>query len=827
MVRLWLRRVWRGLDPRRSLAAQLTAAIFMVGIVAAVVSVLIGARSIAGYLHERVGEEIAEDAWSLAVDLDMGMFERYRDVHALAALPVFADGSVASGVKRDLLEDLQDGYPLYAWIGLADTGGRVVASTGGLLEGQSVAERPWFEGGLGGTFVGDVHEAVLLEAKLSSPDSGERPLRFVDVAAAVYGPSGEVVGVLGAHLYWEWAEQLRATVLRGADDGNRAAFILDSNGDVLLGSEGDMQLAGAARVDSGDSGFFMARNGGIDHLVGVAATQGYLGYPGLGWRVVIQERAEAALAPIRAQQRAIFWAAVLGVLVFALVAGGVLRYLLRPVVAITRAAYGARRSSRDARIPVYAGKDEIARLSRALHHFVEDLTARNEELARSNEELLAANVKIQHDALHHGLTGLPNRALLLDRIARSLRRRSRNRGYDFAMAHLDVDRFKSVNQAFGRQVGDEVLVEVARRLQAAVEPLDTVAHIAADEFAVLFDNVGSAETQSRLRAIQEALGRPFDLPGVQARITLSVGLVPAALEHASAEGVLRDGDLAVQVAKATGRGSIHVADETLRKARSATFDVENGLRRALAHEQLEVHYQPIVELAVERTVGFEALVRWRDPQAGLIAPGEFIPVAEESGLIIELDRWVLREACRQLRHLEDLGEIPGGLTLNVNLSPQQFTQEDLAHVVEGILIETGFPPERLKLEITEGLVMERSELSRQLTDDLVALGVRLAIDDFGMGYSSLSYLQRFPASTIKIDRFFINTVHEAPETQALVGTIVSLAANLGMDVVAEGIETREQARALQKLGCDRGQGYFFGRPLQRAQLSEQLAFARE
>jgi diguanylate cyclase (GGDEF)-like protein/PAS domain S-box-containing protein len=444
-----------------------------------------------------------------------------------------------------------------------------------------------------------------------------------------------------------------------------------------------------------------------------------------------------------------------------------------------------------------------------------DVTARK----RTEEQLV-------YQALHDALTGLPNRALLMDRLGLALRRGHRRSATRVVVFFLDLDHFKVVNDGLGHTAGDELLVGVARRLVASVREQDTVARLGGDEFVVLLEEVhGAGEATLVVERVLEGLLHPFEVAGQEVFTSASIGITLSGA-HARPEDLLRDADTAMYRAKAGGRGRYEIFDPEMQAQAAARLRMEGELRRALEREEFRVAYQPIVSLETGVPIGFEALVRWEHPERGRILPGEFISLAEETGLIVPLGSWVLREACRQLRAWQT--ELPGwsGLLMSVNLSPRQFARADLVRQVDEVLRELSLPPGTLQLELTESLLMEDAEAAVAVLAALESRGVRLAIDDFGTGYSSLSYLQRFPISTLKIDRSFVAGMEAGSSQSKLVRTMVGLARSLGMGVVAEGVETEEQLRVLKRLGCERGQGFLFSHALSSDEVVPLLARER-
>ncbi len=421
-----------------------------------------------------------------------------------------------------------------------------------------------------------------------------------------------------------------------------------------------------------------------------------------------------------------------------------------------------------------------------------------------------AEDELAHQALHDTLTGLPNRALFLDRLQQALHR-ARRGASGVAVLFVDLDRFKLINDSFGHAAGDRVLCDVAARLRHELRPADTIARFGGDELTVLCEDVGGEPSArgiaKRIAAIFE---QPFVVEDSEAFLQASVGIALAGPEDRP-EDLLRDADAAMYRAKDAGRGRVEVFDEAMRADARDRVATEAALRRAIERDELRLHLQPVVELASGRIQGFEGLVRWEHPQRGLVPPGAFIPLAEETGLIVPIGRWMLREVCRTLRrwHVE-LGR--DWVQCSVNLSVRDLQQPDLVDAVRDVIEETGVPAHRLVLEITESAVMESAAGTVDTLHRLKALGVRLALDDFGTGYSSLARLHQFPLTVMKIDRSFTAALGEDHHGASIAEAIVSLGHALGLGVVAEGIEDEVQLRAIQRLGCAYGQGYHFARP---------------
>jgi diguanylate cyclase (GGDEF)-like protein/PAS domain S-box-containing protein len=425
-----------------------------------------------------------------------------------------------------------------------------------------------------------------------------------------------------------------------------------------------------------------------------------------------------------------------------------------------------------------------------------------------------AEQQLHHDAFHDALTGLPNRALFMDHLKLAIGRSKRSGKQLFAVLYLDLDRFKIINDSLGHTIGDQLLVGIADRLKNNLRPGDTVARLGGDEFTILVEDIADEKESVQVaERIQNELSVPFMLNGREVFTTVSMGIAPGSTGYERAEDILRDADTAMYRAKSLGKARYEIFDKAMHARAINLLQMETDMRRALERNEFLIHYQPIVALEDFRLRGFEALVRWQHPERGFISPMDFIPVAEETGMIIPLGEWVLREACQQMQRWQKIFPVDPPLFISVNLSSKQFSQNDLINAVANILRETGVAAHTVKLEITESVVMENIETATEMLQQLRDLGVQLSIDDFGTGYSSLSYLHRFPIDTLKIDRSFVTRMTENSENMEIVRTIVVLAQNLGMDVVAEGVETNEQLVLLQKLHCENGQGYFFSKPV--------------
>ncbi len=430
---------------------------------------------------------------------------------------------------------------------------------------------------------------------------------------------------------------------------------------------------------------------------------------------------------------------------------------------------------------------------------------------------------LKHDALYDGLTGLPNRAMFMEWLKAATEKAQPGGDYAFALLVLNLDRFQFVNDSLGHVVGDELIIALAHRLKGRLRPGDLLARLGGDEFALLMEDVKVPADAERIAdRIHEDLEKPFELCGHEVFASTSIGIALSTVECGSPEVMLRDAATALHRAKTKGRSRNEVFHASMHTHAVELLKLEGDLRRALERREFRIHFQPIVSLETWKIAGFEALLRWQHPERGLVLPEEFIPLAEDTGLIIPIAKWVLLEACRQTSDWQAAYPSNPPVSVSVNLSSKNLAQPDLIGEVDKALVQSGLSGASLGLEITESALIENSQQAVSLLASLRALNIRLHIDDFGTGYSSLSYLQQFPIDSLKIDRSFIARLPEDGQNAEIVRTIMSLAQNLGLSVIAEGVETREQAESLRELNCELAQGFFFHRPLDSNQVSSLL-----
>lgn len=1182
-------------------------------------------------IQEDIGRELTQIAHQMSSELDHNMFERYREIQIIAGLQPFSGAQTTNSEKRSLLNTLQSSYPSYSWIGFADQSGIVQASTQGLLQGQSVAERAWFVQAQSKPYVGDVHEAVLLAKLLPNPDG--QVLRFVDVAAPVYDSQSEFQGVLGAHLSWNWAKEVRTGLLNASSAANKEILIVDNAGTVLLGPDAwqgetlNLKSLRLARVQQ--QGYVIEDwPDGQTYLVGFVKSRGYRSYPGLGWTILVHEPTATALMPAQA----LYWQILVGGVVlgigFAVIGWVAARLITRPLLQIAKAADQIRAGDREVYFPNVRGEDEIARLSRAMTQLIANLFDREQAICSANTELkmqlgareqieqslrrseeqllqivdgiedalllrevgsgkiiysnigftklhyqsnatprdqnewlrsvhpedvewvahkvkaeirgeaffneeyrildadgsirwiwdrsfpildetgriyryavierditalkrsteilktlmegtaaatgtaffqelvrhlatalsadhvyiseqlgnelhtlafwsqgrlqpdvvyssentpcrlilengvyscpaqvtqefpgnpylielqaqgyvgvalvnaagnalgtlcmvsekplgdrtdyvtilkifahraaaelerqrseaalqdsetrfrlLAENVKdlvclhdlsgkllylspscqslldyeidelmgcnpyryfhpddrllmrselkhivqngssnpmtfrfrkkngdyvwletllkviyntegeaiylqtgsrditekvwvqqqLEHDATHDSLTGLASRSLLLERLDLALARAQRSDKFQFAVLLIDLDRFKVINDSLGHLAGDILLQAIANKLKDITRGIDLVARLGSDEFVLLLEDINGLTAAVRFsERILEDFREVIRIDGHDVVVGASIGLVLGRPDYANSLDILRDADIAMHSAKHKGKSRCAIFNPAMHQQALQRLELENALRRALQQQEFTLHYQPIIALSTGELAGFEALVRWQHPDNGTVSPADFIPIAEDTGLIVPLGAWVLKEACRQMAHWQTEFTQAAGLKISVNLSVEQLKDPNLVTQIEQILDETGLPGHSLALEITESMVMEDLKIINQKLKNLNDLSIQISIDDFGTGFSSLSYLHQLSVNNLKIDRSFVSNLFESRRNLNVARIIIQLSKQLGLEAIAEGIETEEQLQKLKSFGCKMGQGYLFNAPL--------------
>ena len=456
------------------------------------------------------------------------------------------------------------------------------------------------------------------------------------------------------------------------------------------------------------------------------------------------------------------------------------------------------------------------------------LRAINQQLQAEIEERELAQSQLVHDALHDSLTGLPNRTLLMERIHQALKRRRSDSEAFIAILFIDLDRFKSINDSLGHAVGDELLIQITHRLQSCVREGDTVSRLGGDEFIILLDGLCCTHDAVIIaERILEKFDLAFNLGAHTVFSGASIGIATTDNKHAEGSALIRDADIAMYQAKNSGKARYVIFNRMMYTQRVESLELEQDLRLAVEREELLLYYQPIVELKTCKLKGLEALVRWHHPVRGMISPNHFIPLAEDTGLIIPIGKQILDIACQQLRQLKREFPKAQGVKVSINLACKQLKDDDFVAAIDQALLQANLPGDSLRLEITETTLMDSSEAMVEILRQLRQRGIEISLDDFGTGYSSLSYLPRLPLDTLKIDQSFVRAMNHETEDLEIVRTIIALAHNLKMNVIAEGIELASHVQKLTTLGCDLGQGYFFSKPMHFDDLRTLFADVRE
>jgi diguanylate cyclase (GGDEF)-like protein/PAS domain S-box-containing protein len=938
------------LHPGRSIRARLALAVVVAGMLFAVIQGYVGGMLSRSQADAEQGAALAGLARQMAQGLDRGMFERFREIQLLAGTEELRNPTLALEEKRALLEKLKSNVPYYAWVGIADAHGNILAATGRLLEGRSVSTRPWFAEGGKAPHAGEVREDEQLARLLPRPEAAA--LRLVDISAPIKDDEGTVLGVLCGYLSWEWADELRRTQLDAfhAAPGSVEVLVLDAAGRTLLGTptvaDGtEITTQGAKAAAAHLSGYLGETwPDRIRYLTGYAQSNGYLGYSGRGWLVLARQPAAQVFAAAERTRYVLFLVGLACSALCGLLVWSVAGRMVRPLEAIADAADAIRGGDVNTQMPVYHGVDEGGRLAESLYKLVQTLINQKTGLQHLNEELQqdierrerieegmrlsasvfansgegilvtdpeqkiltvnqafcditgyridevigqtprilhsgkqgpnfyrnmwntlqlkgrwegevwnrrkdcsvfpewltisavrnekgvlthyvaiftditerkAAEERILHLAQHDTLTGLPNRMLFLDRLEQALHQAHRANS-QVALLFMDLDRFKNINDSLGHHVGDQLLIEVSKLLGDCVSEGDTIARLGGDEFVIILPQIAKAQDAAHVALrIIGALARTFEIASYQLSVTASLGVAVYPEDGDDAMTLMKNADTAMYHAKNSGRNNYQFFTARMNLDIQERLLLENALRHALEKDQLFLYYQPQIELATGKVVGVEALVRWKHPELGMVAPQRFIPVAEDTGLIVPIGEWVLQTACRQLQQWQQSGY---QLRMSVNLSAAQFQQSHLAETVARVLRENGIEPCHLELEITESMIMGSMEKAIAILHELREMGLRVAIDDFGTGYSSLSYLKRFAIDRLKIDQSFVRDISTDPDDAAIVSAIVVMAHQLKLGVVAEGVESWEQLQFLHALHCDEIQGFYYSRPLPADQL---------
>ena len=765
------------LSPFRSVRARFSVAMGVLGLFFGLILTGIIEWRIERDLRASAHDTLQSIASGIAHRLNEDLANRHREVVLMADLLKLEFPS--SDSTAQILNGLKRRQPVYAWIGLADTGGVVKAATDGLLIGKNVATRPWFGAALQGGFVGDPHEAKLLAAHMKPGVDGELP-RFLDVAVPLLDRDGRVAGVLGAHLYWDWVHSVVLAATSRLDRlGPLEILIADENGQWLLTPHRVLapDLSGL-QVVSAQGRHVMARE-----LVPPVA-----GTIGLGWTVVVMEDVEYAYAPIRESRAFMLLFATTLAATFAAVTWVVGGKVAQPIVQLARA-------TRD--------QDSFA-----------DYADEGDQGTGTDETRMLGQF-MNRLAHYDSLTGLANRQEVTGRIAQAMKHTA-STGSQAALLLLNIDNFGVFNNVKGYEAGDQMLIAIARRLRGLLREGTALSRINGDEFVIVLEDLGreAQAAVSQAEALAHKLLRSFDAPfvleagsyGAQA----SAGIYMVTSEPRRVSDALLFAELAMREAKRRGKNQIAVFTDGMQAQLAEQVRLQEDLAAGIPG-QLLVLYQPQVDRD-GKIEGAEPLVRWRHPQKGLVSPARFIPLAEETGLIIPMGRWVMETACRQIKEWQ-AHPGRGHLVLAVNVSAREFAASDYVERVGLILAATGADPARLKIELTESALAADVEDVITKMHELKRMGLTISLDDFGTGFSSLSYLRRMPIDQLKIDQSFVRNLTHDRNDSSIVRTVVSLGRNLGVQVIAEGVEEAPQKALLEALECVHYQGYLFGKPM--------------
>lgn len=928
------------INPAHSFRTRLVIA---VGLIALTITVTLSyglGRLSTAQIENDKGSLLAELASQMAREMDMGIFERRREIQIVASLRLLSSPQVSSEEKRQLLETLQDSYQNYAWIGFADKEGTVVAGTHALLEGKSVKARSWFTEGAKAPFVGNIHDAFLLAKLLPKPQHDFLPLRLLDVSAPIKDSNGQLLGVLCGHLSWDWAYQVRNSLLEPLkNEHDLDVIIVNSDGNILLGTPELQQLTERLELPS----LKLARElkhgytvetwpDGKTYLTGFFASSGFADYSGLGWTALVRQNIDQAYAPVFQLKR--YTIAIVGGLglLLIIVLWGVIGRLVRPMSAIAESADKIRFGLAGVEdIPLVHGQDEVAIMSQSLRNLLTTLDGKNRELKLSAQvfqtstegivitdadqtiltinqaycnitgysaqeiigqkpsilssgqhppefyeamwqkirqagywqgevinkrkdgtlypewlnisivydeqhavayyvgifsdstERKQAEEKIRYLANHDVLTDLPNRLLFEDRVNAAIHNAQQHHS-QIALLFVDLDRFKNINDSLGHPMGDRVLQVVAQRMRRCFTENHTLARFGGDEFVAVLPNVSHPDEIIRIaKALISELEPAIELDEYHLHVSMSIGISLYPLDGENAMTLVKNADAAMYHAKGLASSSFHFFTAELNQRVSERLQLENALHQALLKQQLYLAYQPQFDLKTQAIIGAEALLRWQHPELGMISPAAFIPIAEETGLIVAIGEWVIQQALRDFCQLQPL--LTDTFCLAINISPVQVEHSDIVAIIEAACRDNGLLEDdrlELEVEITESTIVQNLETANDLIHRLHQHGVKVAIDDFGTGYSSLNMLRQLKIDRLKIDQSFVRQLPENQSDIKLVDTIISMAKGFDMDTIAEGIETEAQLECLKTLGCRNGQGYLIAKPMPYSKLCEYI-----
>lgn len=864
---------------------------------------------------------------SMASRLGQDLNTRASEILLLTHMDAIRDSKVSYADKRKIFEALKSAYPFYAWIGITDQHGNILAGTDNLLVGKNVAKRDWFLEGSKGLHFGNAHDAFLLAKLMPKPKWDDLPLRLVDVSAPVLTDDGKLLGVICGHLSLDWAFEARGVLLDNIGEHDIDLVVLNDSGKVLMGTprlpslQVDLsQLSSWTALARGEEAPLVERwPDGKHYLTVIARESTYKSYSGMGWAVIARKPEMLAFAPARRIANSILGIGFASALLLGWFIWFFIGHQLRPLQAISAAARRIGNGDIKSEIPRIEGQDEIAVVSQSLSELVASLISRNEELRLSNrvfeesaqgivitdneqrivrvnqafsdithyspEEVLGNNPSLLGSGRHdkefytemwrilnergiwrgeiwnrnklgevypewltisllrdeHGevshyiglftdisdkkaheeellrmanydpLTELPNRNLLQEHIQEAIDLSME--GGRFSLLFIDLDKFKHINDTIGHPSGDIILQEVAGRLLSISDVDCTLARWGGDEFVLLIPGSGVSQATAMAKRILTSLSRPFELEGVYYHLGASIGIASYPEDSTSVEGLLRCADTAMYKAKRSGENHYQFYESAMNSSVERFLVLDNAMRGALNHNMVgfSLVYQPQYDIDGKNITGVEALVRWDDPVLGTISPAEFIPVAEDAKLINILGQWIFNTAMRQFREYLDRGG--KAIRLSLNCSPHQLLDQKFILLLTGAAKQYDIPPHLLRLEVTESAIMNDEKRVVDVLGQLRERGYSIAIDDFGTGFACLHYIQRLQPREIKIDRSFVQTAVNDENSRNIISFTVGLAQSMGIDVVAEGVETTEQLEVLRAFDKVTIQGYLYSKPL--------------
>ncbi len=771
------------LSPSRSMRARISIVMGLLWLVFGIVLTLFMEMRFESGLQNAAQDSLNATADEIAHTLVKDLQDRQREIALLAEL-LGATQIIRPSSASDVINGLKSRQPIYAWIGIADVNGRITSGSDGLLLGADVSERTWFKEGKQGEFLSDPHDAKLLASHFKRAVADE-PVRFVDVAMPIFGEKQEVKAVLSAHLFWNWVHEVVSNTLvkRRQTKSSLEVLIANREGDWLLKLNVDpaapiRQLEQVIRDE--------------DYLI---STQNVAtGNPknGFAWTVVVREHKRTALALVEQSRQMLFATSAFMAVIFACVAWIVSGRIAKPLIRLADIArdYAASRSN-------------VFRPSQG--KVIQDETS----------VLDAAMDQLAH---YDRLTGLCNRAEFLIGLQAAIdntKDATKNSSTYYSLILINLDNFGVINSTRGHDIGDQLLIAVAKRLLHLEDKYTVISRLGGDEFIVMTQHPDCSLQQAEMKVsqivqrIMKKFNTAFVLDSGEYLCPASLGTTMIGDAEMTPDDALKFTELAVAEAKRRGKHQWVKFESCLLERLYEREQFKEDFFAAIP-SQLCVYYQAQVNQQGE-LVGAEALVRWIHPQRGLISPALFIPLAEETGMIIPVGLWVLRTACLQLKKWES-DPVRQNLTIAVNVSSQEFNEVDYVKQVESLLIETGIRPYKLKLELTESALASDVNVVVDKMRRLKDIGLRFSLDDFGTGFSSLNYLRRMPLNQLKIDQSFVREVTHNASDASIVKTVIALGKGLGLSVIAEGVETAEQKQLLAELGCDLYQGYFFGRP---------------